>query len=56
MRRAGSVAVSETYPAALAEVRPGSHICAFYKTENDLLDLVLPFFSAGVSTVICASG
>jgi DNA-binding CsgD family transcriptional regulator len=28
-------------------VRHGCHVCAFYETKEDLLDLVLPFFSAG---------
>lgn len=32
----------------LGEIRHGSHICAFYETEDDLIDLVLPFFEQGV--------
>lgn len=32
----------------LGEIRHGSHVCAFYETEDDLLDLVLPFFEQGV--------
>jgi DNA-binding CsgD family transcriptional regulator len=35
-------------PAVLAGVSHGSHVCAFYETHNDLIDLVLPFFAAGV--------
>lgn len=34
-------------PAVLAGVSPGSHVCAFYETHEDLIDLVLPFFAAG---------
>lgn len=33
--------------AVLAGVRHSYHVCAFYETKEDLLDLVLPFFSAG---------
>src|SRR6201988_4006369 len=35
------------YAATLAAIRHGSHLCAFYETENDLLDLVVPFCAAG---------
>lgn len=35
------------YPAVLTGVGRGSHVCAFYETNDDLLDLVFPFFSAG---------
>jgi DNA-binding CsgD family transcriptional regulator len=34
-------------PAVLTGVGHGSHVCAFYETNDDLLDLVFPFFSAG---------
>jgi len=35
------------YAATLAAIRHGSHLCAFYETEDDLLDLVVPFCAAG---------
>src|ERR1700740_3507843 len=35
------------YAATLAPIRHGSHLCAFYETEDDLLDLVVPFCAAG---------
>jgi hypothetical protein len=35
------------YAATLAAIRHGSHLCAFYETEEDLLDLVVPFCAAG---------
>ena len=34
-------------PAILTNVGHGSHLCAFYETKDDLIDLVLPFFDAG---------
>ena len=34
-------------PDILAGVGHGSHICAFYETKDDLIDLVLPFLAAG---------
>jgi len=36
------------YDAVLAAIRHGTHVCAFYETEEDLLDLVGQFFAAGV--------
>jgi hypothetical protein len=36
------------YPAVLTDVSHGSHVCAFYETADDLLDLVLPFFKVGL--------
>jgi hypothetical protein len=48
MRRADQ---PKALPAVLAGVKHGSHICAFYETNDDLIDLVLPFFtSAAVLT------
>ncbi len=46
MRRADQ---PKTLPAILAGVKHGSHIYAFYETNDDLIDLVLPFFTAGVN-------
>jgi DNA-binding CsgD family transcriptional regulator len=39
--------VEPAYAATLAAIRHGSHLCAFYETEDDLLDLVVPFCAAG---------
>jgi DNA-binding CsgD family transcriptional regulator len=36
-------------PAILSNVGHGSHLCAFYETKDDLIDLVLPFFDAGAA-------
>ncbi|MGD1038101.1 MAG: MEDS domain-containing protein [Roseiarcus sp.] len=36
-------------PALLAGIEYGSHMCAFYECEDDLIDLVLPFFAGGAS-------
>lgn len=46
MRSAGPVA-SEVLPSVLAGVKHGSHLCAFYETKDDLIDLVLPYFTGG---------
>jgi hypothetical protein len=43
MRRADQ---PKALPAVLAGAKHGSHICAFYETHDDLIDLVLPFFTA----------
>jgi hypothetical protein len=46
MRSAGPVA-SKVIPSVLAGVKHGTHLCAFYGTKDDLIDLVLPFFTGG---------
>jgi DNA-binding CsgD family transcriptional regulator len=46
MRSAGRVA-SKVLPSVLAGIKHGSHLCAFYESKDDLLDLVLPFFTGG---------
>jgi hypothetical protein len=46
MRSAGPVP-SKVLPSVLGGVKHGSHLCAFYETKDDLLDLVLPFFTGG---------
>jgi RNA polymerase sigma factor (sigma-70 family) len=33
---------------AVGEVAWGSHFCVFYETKKDLLDIVVPFFKAGL--------
>ena len=43
-------------PEVLAGISHGSHVCAFYETKDDLIDLVLPFFAAGASGTNCAFG
>ena len=43
-----STAAEPPYDAVLAAIRHGTHVCAFYETEEDLLDLVGQFFAAGV--------
>ena len=42
-----STAGERPYDAVLAAIRHGTHVCAFYETEEDLLDLVGQFFLAG---------
>src|ERR1700744_6649284 len=39
--------VPKVLPTVLADIRHGSHLCAFYETKDDLTDLVLPYFEAG---------
>jgi MEDS: MEthanogen/methylotroph, DcmR Sensory domain len=46
MRRADQ---PKALPAVLAGAKHGSHICAFYETHDDLIELVLPFFTARVN-------
>lgn len=41
------VASKPPYDAVLAAIRHGTHVCAFYETEEDLLDLVSQFCTAG---------
>jgi len=33
---------------AVGEVAWGTHFCVFYETKKDLLDIVVPFFKAGL--------
>src|SRR5678815_4153713 len=32
----------------LGEIPRGSHFCYFYETKQDLLDILVPFFKAGL--------
>lgn len=41
------VASKPPYDAVLAAIRHGTHVCAFYETDEDLLDLVSQFCAAG---------
>ncbi len=43
----GAIAAKQPYDAALAAIHHGSHVCAFYETDDDLLDLVGQFCAAG---------
>ena len=43
-----AAAAANVLPAVLAGVGHGSHLCAFYETKDDLIDLVLPFFEGGL--------
>ena len=42
-----SVGHEPPYDAVLGAIRHGTHICAFYETDEDLLDLVTQFCAAG---------
>jgi len=42
-----SIAAEPPYDAVLAAIRHGTHVCAFYETEDDLLDLISQFCAAG---------
>ena len=33
---------------AVGDVPWGTHICHFYETQNDLLDILIPYFKAGL--------
>jgi len=37
---------SQALPSVLASIKHGSHSCAFYETDDDLIDLVIPFLSS----------
>lgn len=41
------VGAEAPYDAVLGAIRHGAHICAFYETDEDLLDLVTQFCAAG---------
>ena len=43
-----STAAEPPYAVVLAAIRHGTHVCAFYETEDDLLDIVGQFCAAGV--------
>lgn len=34
----------------LGEVSPGTHVCLFYETKEDLLDTLVPYFKAGLES------
>ena len=42
-----SLVAEPPYDAVLGAIRHGTHVCAFYETEEDLLDLVGQFCAAG---------
>lgn len=43
----GPVGTEPPYDAVLAAICHGTHVCAFYETDDDLLDLVGQFFASG---------
>jgi len=43
----GPVGAEPPYDAVLADICHGTHVCAFYETDDDLLDLVGQFFASG---------
>jgi DNA-binding CsgD family transcriptional regulator len=47
--RGAAQITAKVLPAILSGVGHGSHLCAFYETTDDLIDLVLPFFDAGLN-------
>jgi len=51
-----STAPEPPYDAVLGAIRHGTHVCAFYETEEDLLDLVGQFFAGGARRGTCACG
>jgi hypothetical protein len=41
-------AIRETGLQAVGDLPWGSHFCIFYETKQDLLDILVPFFKAGL--------
>ena len=39
---------TRTLVNGLADVRPGTHLCQFYQTKRELVDVLVPFFKAGI--------
>ncbi|HEY0579687.1 MAG TPA: MEDS domain-containing protein, partial [Candidatus Nitrosocosmicus sp.] len=37
----------------LGNIPWGSHLCAFYETQRDLMDIIIPFFNAGLENNEC---
>ena len=44
----GDQIAAKVLPVVLAGVKHGTHWSAFYETKDDLIDLVLPFFTDGL--------
>ena len=40
----------ETGLTAVGPVRWGAHFCVFYETKQDLLEILVPYFEAGLTT------
>ena len=34
--------------AAVGDIRWGTHFCEFYQTKQDLIDMLVPYFKAGL--------
>jgi PAS domain S-box-containing protein len=45
-----ALALRKSGIAALGDIPWGTHFCHFYETEKDLLDVVVPFFKAGLQS------
>jgi hypothetical protein len=43
-----TVALRKSGITGLGEIPWGTHFCHFYETKKDLLDIVVPFFKAGL--------
>jgi hypothetical protein len=39
---------TKTLVHGLADVRPGTHLCQFYQTKRELVDVLVPFFKTGL--------
>src|SRR2546427_8552234 len=50
-----TTALRQTDIEPVGEMPWGTHFCHFYETKNDLLEMLLPFFKAGLeSNEFCA--
>jgi hypothetical protein len=45
-----TTALRKTEIAGVGDLSWGTHFCLFYETKHDLLDLVVPYFKAGLET------
>jgi MEDS: MEthanogen/methylotroph, DcmR Sensory domain len=43
-------ALRRTGVAALGDMAWGSHVCMFYESKEDLLDTIVPYFTAGLES------
>jgi hypothetical protein len=42
--------------SVVGDVPWGTHFCSFYKTKQDLLDILIPYFKTGLENNEFASG
>jgi PAS domain S-box-containing protein/putative nucleotidyltransferase with HDIG domain len=40
--------IADTLVRGLADPHPGTHLCQFYRTKKELVDVLVPFFKAGI--------